>query len=65
MPDNTTSLLVTKQELASLLGVSTVTARRWVASGAIHAVDLPDGCRRKLYRRSDVADLVAAMAPRP
>jgi excisionase family DNA binding protein len=58
-------LLVGEPELAGLLGVSTQTARRWIANGALHAVELPAGCTRKLYRRADVDALVAGLAPRP
>jgi excisionase family DNA binding protein len=54
-------LLLDEVEIAELLGVSRPTVRAWAAAGLIRAVALPNGMRRKLYRREDVEKWVASL----
>ena len=58
-------LLVDEEELSELLGVSKPTARKWVAEGHLHPVELPGSIRRNLYRRADVDAWVASREVRP
>lgn len=52
--------LLTISEASRLLGISTITLRRWSDSGRVPVVMLPSGHRR--YRREDIRDLRKASA---
>ena len=54
-------ILVSENDSSTLLGVSKPTFRRWVAVGLIRPVAMPNGMRRKLYRRSDLEAFAAAL----
>ena len=62
-PDNGNAkperLLMGERESCELLSVSAPTFRRWVAHGLLAPVKLPDGTRRRLYRRSDLESFAA------
>jgi DNA-binding transcriptional MerR regulator len=55
-------ILVSEDESSIALGVSKPTFRQWVADGLITPVALPDGMRRKLYRRTDLEAFAASLA---
>ena len=70
-PDRTTGdagippasqILVNEDNSSTMLGVSKPTFRHWVADGLITPVALPDGIRRKLYRRTDLEAFAASLA---
>ncbi len=48
-------ILISEDTSCALLDISKPVFRRWVAAGVIHPVKLPFECRRKLYRRADIA----------
>ena len=54
--------LVDEVTAAQLCGVSRPTLRRWVDAGLLSSVALPFGLRRRLYRRSDVAEFCDRLA---
>jgi len=54
------ALLLTRPQVAKLLGVSVVSVDRWTKAGRLPRVEL-FGSARVLYRRSDVEKLVAGL----
>jgi excisionase family DNA binding protein len=53
-------LLLDMQEVAEACNVSLSTVRRWVSSGYLRPVDLPNLSRRKLFRRDAVLAFIAS-----
>ena len=50
------------EETASIMcGVSRPQFRKWVKAGLLRPIQMPDGERRKLYRREDVRTFVDAL----
>lgn len=48
---------VSEDEAAAIRGVSKWTFRQWKKKGYISPVRLPEGCRRSIYRTSEVLAL--------
>lgn len=57
---NTNSELLTISEVARQLRVDATTVRRWITAGALEAIVLPHGHRRRSYRirRADLDKII-------